>query len=52
MLINFSSVLCFPETYISNDDIEIQREINKIDETSKQIIEYGRRIINATLSEP
>lgn len=52
MLINFSSVLCFPEIYISNDDIEIQREINKIDETGKQILEYGRRIINATLSEP
>lgn len=52
MLMNFSSVICFPELYISNDDIEIAREIRRIDETNKQILEYGRRIINATLSEP
>lgn len=52
MLMNFSSVICFPEVYVSNDDIEIAREIRRIDETNKQILDYGRRIINATLSEP
>ena len=51
MLMNFSSVTCFPEVYVSYDDIEIAREIKRIDETEKQILEYGRRIINATLSE-
>ena len=51
MLMNFSPVYLIPEVSISNDDIEIAREIKRIDETEKQILEYGRRIINATLSE-
>lgn len=51
MLMNFSPIFCLPEKYLSNDDVDIIEESRKIEETSKQILEYGRRIINATLSE-
>ena len=52
MLMNFSSVFCFPEIYLSYDEIYIIREAKRIDETDNQILKYGRRMINATLSEP
>lgn len=52
MLMNFSSVFCFPEVYLSYDELEIIRESKRIDETDNHILEYGRRMINATLSEP
>lgn len=52
MLMNFSSVFCFPEIYLSYDEVDIIRESKRIDETNNQILDYGRRIINATLSEP
>lgn len=52
MLMNFSGVFCFPEVYLSYDELEIIRESKRIDETDNQILKYGRRMINATLSEP
>ena len=52
MLMNFSSVFCFPEVYLSYDELYIIRESKRIDETDNQILKYGRRMINATLSEP